>query len=357
VDAGFQQDGVLIAEVDFQRMKIPSERRVAFKRELIDRLGATPGVESAADVQLLPLDGNSSSNEVWIDGMAIRQKGTSHFNHVSAGYFKTLGVPLLAGRDFDQRDSPASPKVAVVNEAFARRFTDGANPVGKIFRREATPSDPEIAFQIIGLVKNTKYLNLREDFGPIAFLATSQDTRPGSWDRVVIRSHAPLPDLVSRVKQTIGDVSPQIVFNFETYKAKIGKGLMRERLMAALSGFFGLLAGLLAIIGLYGVMAYVVAQRRNEIGIRMALGADRRGILNLILREAGMLLVIGLGVGTALALGAARPAKSMLFGLKPYDPVTLILAIVGLALVAVVASYVPARRAAGLDPMAALREE
>ena len=160
-----------------------------------------------------------------------------------------------------------------------------------------------------------------------------------------------------KIKRTVAEASPDIDVDFHPFKTTILDGLLQERLMATLSGFFGALAAVLAVIGLYGVISYMVARRTNEIGIRMALGADGRGIVRLILREAVLLLSIGLAVGVGLSLATARTASSMLFGLKPYDPATLAFAIATLAVVAIAASYIPARRAAGVDPMVALREE
>ena len=247
--------------------------------------------------------------------------------------------------------------MAIVNQAFADRFTNGANPVGKRFWRQRTPRDPETLYEIVGMVKNTKYLDLREDFRPIAFLAESQTFRPDSSARVMLRSRLPLGDLMSGVKRTAAQTSPEIVIEFDSLKNIVQGSLLRERLMATLSGFFGLLAALLAVIGLYGVMSYMVARRTNEIGIRMALGADRVNVLAMVLREAGRLLALGFVAGTALAVVAAFAARAMLFGLRPYDPLTLLMAMAGLAAVALTASYLPARRAAKLDPMVALREE
>ena len=215
-----------------------------------------------------------------------------------------------------------------------------------------------MAFEIVGLVADTDYRDIHKGFVPIAYLATSQDTRFTNWSvQVLIRSNAPVADLTSRVRATIAEVNPEITTEFEVFKTSIRDDLLRERLMATLSGFFGFLAAVLATVGLYGVMSYIVVQRTNEIGIRMTLGADRREIVAMIVREAGALLVAGLSVGLALSLGAGIAAGSLLFGLKPYDPVTLALAAALLATVAVAASYLPARRASKLDPMVALREE
>jgi putative ABC transport system permease protein len=359
VNTGFTQDGILVAWLDISnRLNLPFERRVSFKQDLLDRIRAIPGVNAAADVRYLPLGGSATGNSVWKNGSDSRGGRDVYFNWVSQDYFKTLQTPLLAGRDFDTRDTPTSLPVAIVNQAFAHDLGLGPNPVGQEFRRQATPSDPEMVFEIVGLVADTDYSDIHKGFVPIAYLATEQDTRFTNWSvQVLIRSNAPVADLTSRVRETIAEVNPDITTEFGVFKTTIRDGFLRERLMATLSGFFGFLAAVLATVGLYGVMSYVVVQRTNEIGIRMTLGADRREIVAMIVSEAGALLAAGLGVGLVLSLAAGKAAGSLLFGLKPYDPVTLALAAALLAAVAVGASYVPAHRASRLDPMAALREE
>jgi ABC-type antimicrobial peptide transport system permease subunit len=212
-------------------------------------------------------------------------------------------------------------------------------------------------FEIVGVVKNTKYRNLREDFVPIGYYPTAQNTRPTEGDQILIRSNLPLSALTASLRRTFGEINPEIAFEFRAFKAYIGEGLLRERLMATLSGFFGLLAGVLAAVGLYGVVSYMVARRRNEIGIRIALGARRGQVVALIFRESALLLAIGLVTGAILTLAAGKIAASLLFGLKPYDPMTILLAMGTLAAIAAAATYLPAQRAAQLDPMAALREE
>jgi predicted permease len=356
LDAGFRQDGILIAWVDFVKLGVPVDRRVDFQRDMLDRLRASPGVDSVSDVRFLMGEG-SESNRIWIDGADQRRGISANFNYAGAAYFKTLGVPFVAGRDFDARDRVGSPRVVIVNEALTRALGLGPNPVGKRFRREVTPSDPEIVFEIVGVVKNTKYRNLREDFVPIGYYPTAQNTRPTEGDQILIRSNLPLSALTASLRRTFGEINPEIAFEFRAFKAYIGEGLLRERLMATLSGFFGLLAGVLAAVGLYGVVSYMVARRRNEIGIRIALGARRGQVVALIFRESALLLAIGLVTGAILTLAAGKIAASLLFGLKPYDPMTILLAMGTLAAIAAAATYLPAQRAAQLDPMAALREE
>jgi predicted permease len=279
------------------------------------------------------------------------------FDRVSAGYFRTMGTPMLAGRDFDNRDTPTSPVVAIVNQEFAKKFYGGQNPIGKGFRIEGGPGEAQPLYQIVGVVKDSKYQSLREPFKPIAYVAASQDKEPGLGTSIIVRSTAPLGSLLAAVRRTVLEENPEISLEFRVFRAQLRNSLLRERLMATLSGFFGFLAVVLATIGLYGVMSYMVARRRGEIGIRMALGANRGDVLGLVLREAGMLLAVGLVIGTGLAIAVGRTASSMLFGLKPTDPVTIGLSITLLAVVAIIASFLPAMRAARLEPMLALREE
>jgi predicted permease len=358
VDAGFSQKGVVIADLDlFRRVNVPYAARVTFKQDLLQKIRALPGVDSAAEVDILPLSGSSTENVVWIEGTNPASGLDSLFNWTSDGYFKTMGIALLAGRDFSPQDTVSSPKVAIVNQSFARKLGLGMNPIGRTFRRQATPSEPEQTFAIVGLVVDTKYSSLREEFRPIAFLNTSQDPQPGPFAQFVIRTAAPIAETVSNVRSLVARVSPLITVGFRPFEITILEGLTRERLMAKVSGFFGLLAALIAAVGLYGVMSYLVAQRTNEIGIRVALGAQRGDVLSLVLRNAALLLAPGLVLGAFLSVAAAQAAKAMLFGLKPSDPGTLVAAITGLGFIGFLASFLPARRAMRVDPMVALRYE
>ena len=354
---GFRENGILVANLDFSRLKLPAGHRLAFKRELLERLRAIPGVDSVAEASPIPVSGGGIDNMVWIDGSDRRHGIDSNFNWISRDYFKTLGMPLLAGRDFDDRDTPTSPKVAIINEAFARQLGLGAHPLGTRFRREATPSEPEAVFEIVGIVKDTKYRDIRESFTPIAFSSTSQDSSPDPFAQILIRSDAPLADLTARLRGGTAKVSPEITTVYWALKAMIREKVLPERLMATLSGLFGLLAGLLAAVGLYGVVSYTVARRRNEIGIRMALGAERHDVLWMVLRETLWLVLVGVAIGLPCALAAARFASGLLFGLKAHDPATIGLASSVMIAVGVLAGYLPARRASRVDPMVALRYE
>ncbi|MDQ3917083.1 MAG: ABC transporter permease, partial [Acidobacteriota bacterium] len=356
-DAGLRRDGVLVTRVDLSPLGLPAERRLAFRRELLERIRAVPGVESAAEANVLPLSGSSWSNKTWMDGADPADAQASFFNRVSPDYFKTMGVALLAGRDFGDEDAPGAPKVAVVNETFARRLTAGENPLGRRLRVEATPGSPEAVYEIVGLVKDSKYRSLREGFVPAVYLPASQSPRPGDGAQFLVRTKTAPAALAPSVKRAIGEVSPDITIVSRVFQTEVESSLLRERLMATLSGSFGLLALVLACIGLYGVMSYGVAVRTNEIGIRLALGAQGRDVLRLILREAVLLVVVGVAAGLPAALAAARLASDLLYGVTPADPVSLSLAVLLMLAVATLASYLPARRATRVDPMVALRYE
>jgi putative ABC transport system permease protein len=356
-DAGFRPEGVLTVNIDFTRAQYPKERRLAVYRELSERLSALPGVVSVAQVGFTPVSGSGWDNAVGPDAAPAAGGKEAFFNRVSPGYFRTMGTRVMAGRDFNGRDTLSSSKVAIVNEMFARKFFGGANPVGRTFHLEAEAGKPEPLFQIVGLVRNTKYYELREEFKPLAFFPVAQDEDPGPGATFVLRMAGSPGQLINAAKTTIEAISSSIGVESRSFSAQLQESLLRERLMATLSGGFGFLAGLLATLGLYGVIAYMVARRRNEIGVRIALGADHARVIRLVLREAILLLGIGLVAGVVLALWAGRAAATLLFGLQPHDVVSLVAASMLLATITLLASYVPARRAAALDPMAALRDE
>jgi len=357
IDAGFQAEGIMSAGVDFSRAQYPVARRQGILRELQDRFASLPGVVSAAQVLMTSVSG-SWNDFIGPDGsVAAGSHKLSFFNRVSPGYFRTMGTRLMAGRDFNDHDNLDAPKVAIVNQTFAKKFLGGANPVGHTFYQEAPAGKPEQLYQIVGLVRDTKYRELREEFLPVAFVAVAQNPEPDPGGTFVLRVAGSPGAVTNEVKAAAAEVNPTMSLEFHTLSRQLQDSLLRERLMATLSGAFALLAGLLATLGLYGVISYMVARRQNEIGIRMALGADRARVVRLVLREAVWLLGVGLVFGIAIALAAGRFAATLLFGLKPYDPVSMIAGVALLAIVTLGASYFPALRAARLDPMTALRDE
>ena len=355
LDAGFRQDGVLVVNLDVRSTSIPAAGRRAAFDDIVARLRGLPGVDAAAELYIVPVSGAGWNNTIVVGGEP--RKENVNFNQVGPAYFRTMATPVIAGRDFDGRDTPAATRVAIVTERFARTFFGSRNPVGETFQVEEGVGVERPVYHIVGLVKDAKYTDLREEFTPIVFLAATQEAKPDPELRVVVRSSAPLLTLTREITDAVAKMNPATIVEFQTMNALVQESLLRERLMATLSGFFGLLAALLATIGLYGVMSYMVERRRNEIGIRIALGADRNAVVAMVMREAATLLAAGILVGGVAAVGAARWARTLLFGLGPGDPATLITAAVSLAAVAALASYVPARRAARLEPTVALREE
>jgi predicted permease len=357
LDAGFREDGLLIASTDFSRLNYTPTRRAALLRELLDHVRAAPGVEQAATASIVQISGDGWNDSIEILGQRPQDGQIPWFDRISSGYFRTMGTPLLSGRDFDDRDTPSSPEVAIVNQEFSKKYLAGANPIGRQFRILAGPGEAQHLYQIVGMVKNSKYQSLRDEFKPVAFVAQSQEKDPNPGGNFIVRSSEPLGNVTASVKQALLDRNGGISVQFQVFKTQVRDSLLRERLMAALSGFFGLLAAILATVGLYGVISYTVARRRNEIGIRIALGASRPRVVKLVLREAAILVFAGMAIGAVLAIALARTAASLLYGLKPADPATILLSLASLTTVALAASLIPALRAARLDPMAALRED
>jgi putative ABC transport system permease protein len=358
LDPGFRRDGILVVDIDFSARKLGTEGRRAFSDELLRRVRGIAGVDAAATAAIVPLSGDGIGHDILAGatGDAPEDVPVAAFNYVSPGYFETLQTPFLVGHDFDEHDRLGSPNVAIVNQAFVDKFAQGKNPLEFKFRvrRLMKTSAP---YQIIGVVKDTKYTDLRENREVIVYSPQAQNEEASNDAQILLRSSAPLAGILSAVKGTAIQADPDADITFYNLHRMIDDGLIRDRLMARLSGFFGMLAVLLAVIGLYGVISYMVARRRNEIGIRMSLGADRRSIISLVLRESVLLLSIGLIIGVALALAVSSAASALLFGLKSHDAATLIIATISLAAIGLAASYLPALRAANLDPMDALRNE
>jgi predicted permease len=353
LDPGFREENILVAFINLAPLRFPAvEQYQPIADDLLQQIRSIPQVESAATSTHVLLNGS------WTLGIHVRDLDTwSKFTWVSPGYFETMQIPLLAGRDFNDRDTPTSPRVAIVNDVFARKYLGGANPIGMTMRTVEEPNYPSEVYEIVGVVKGTKYSTLRDEIPPESFGVASQFPPGETWMSVFIRSSASPAMVISALKEKVGRVSPEIHAQVSVFRKDIENGLIPERMMATLSGFFGTLAALLTTIGLYGVISYIVAMRRNEIGIRMALGASRGNVVGIVLRQSLILLAVGVTVGVALALITTRSTSSLLFGLRPNDPFTFAGASLLLIGVALTASFVPARRASRVDPMVALRYE
>ncbi len=357
LDLGFQQRGVLVTEVNFQSFNYPPARWPEVESEVLRRIRLLPGVEQAGSASVVPLAGDYWNDSFHFVGENPAGKFISNFNGVSPGYFRTLGTPLVAGRDFNEHDTASSQRVAIVDQSFVDKFLNGANPIGRRIRIDAGPGEPEVIYEVVGVTKNAKYIRLSDPFTPTVFAAGNQMPYHVAGTLILSRSQLALPAQITAIKREMAAINPAMALNFYTLQSVISDSLLRERLMATLSGFLGFLAALLASIGLYGVMAYIVARRRNEIGIRMALGADRASVLQLIGSECGKLLLAGLLLGIGFSLFASHAVTKLLYGLSPNDPLTIFLSVLLLVLVALPASLIPAIRASRLDPMTALREE
>jgi putative ABC transport system permease protein len=359
LDAGFERDHVLLVTVDLRNGNDPRDRWSAVYRQMLDRLRAIPGARSASVSSITPVCHCRWAGEILVEGYTpgSRSDAMASFNNISDRYFETLGSSVVAGRDFNSHDTATSPKVAIVSKSMARKYYGASNPLGQHFQvRDGQITG--VPIEIVGVVKDAKYGSLREEPSPFVFIPWSQGGPPGPLTSFELRAAAGTPTaLIPGVKAAIGGMNRNVSIVFQTLTAKVDDSISRERLLATLSGFFGALALLLAAIGLYGLMSYNVARRRNEIGIRIALGAGRARVLRMVLGEVAILIGAGLAAGLLAAVATTRFVASFLYGVKSDDPSTLFLASGVLALVAVLAGFVPARRAARVDPMSALREE
>lgn len=359
LDAGFESDHVLLASVDLRSGNYPTERWSAVYQEMLEQLRAIPGVRSASVSSVTPVCHCRWAGEVVVNGYTPESRDDTivSFNNVSDHYFETLGTPMLAGRDFNSHDTSTSPKVAIVSKSMAEKYFGAANPLGQHFRiRDGNVlGDP---VEIAGIVKDAKYGSLRDEPSPFVFIPWSQSGVPGPLTSFELRAASGAPTaLTAGVKTAIARVNRDVSIEFKTLTAKVDDSIERERLLATLLGFFGALALVLATMGLYGVISYNVARRRNEIGIRMALGAQQSRVLGMVLGEVAVLIGIGLSIGLGATIGATRLIAGFLYETKANDPWILSLATAVLALVAALAGFLPARKASRLDPMKALREE
>jgi putative ABC transport system permease protein len=353
VDVGVHERGVVAPVVFFSNEIDSDERRRQAYRALDERIFNLPGVQSAAAAYTTPMGGSSWDPDIETDRQL---KGSSNANRVGPRYFETLGTPIVAGRDFNDVDRPGSALVAIVNQSFAATFFDG-DALGRRFRITADGGGPGLEYSVVGVVADQKYQDLREANTRIFFTALAQHPRLEASRRYVIRSAAPPRDTIAAVAAAVAAFDPGLAVRYDILDTQIGEGMLRERLMARLSSLFGGVALFLAVVGLYGVVSYTVASRRAEIGVRIALGASRSRILGMVLGDVGRMVAIGIFAGAACALLASRAVGSLLYGLEPTDPATLAIAIASLLGTSLIAALLPARRAAGIDPLTALREQ
>jgi predicted permease len=352
VDPGVRQEGIVAVFVEYPEALVPRDRQADFRREVLADVKTLPGVVNAGITTHVPLIGGS-----WSHGIRVGPVSNSaQFTWASPGYFETMDIPILRGRDFTLRDTVGSPRVAVVNQAFVRMFIGQGEPLGQTLHTGEEPDYPSTIYEIVGVIADTRYNDVRGEVRPIVYAPDSQLPASRSGMQMVIHASVVPGSAIAAVRELMRQKYPALLVEFSVLQQRVRDGLVRDRLLAVLAGFFGLLAILLTIVGLYGMLSYSVAQRRPEIGVRLALGARWGNVVGLVMREAGWLLAIGSVLGVGLAVLAGRSAASLLFGVTPGDLPTLTGACLLLSVIAAVASFLPARRAASLDPVEVLRE-
>lgn len=361
MNPGFVSENVLLVAANMREAGYAQEQLPVVTEDLMQRMRTISGVTSVSASDLTPVSGSAWNSFIEVDGYKPKsgKDAMVFLNSVSSDYFATLKTRIIAGRTFSAQDRIGTPKVALINQTTAAKFFGSASPVGKQFRLpdpRQKPGEGEL-IEVIGLVEDAKYANLKEAPRAVAYLAMTQSTEPSLNVNYEVRANGNPTAVISSITSAAAQVNPRISLEYKKLDDQVASSLTRERLLATLSAFFGLLALLLAMIGLYGTMSYGVSRRRNEIGIRLALGAERAKVLRMVLGEVARMLVFGLSIGVAGAMASSKYVASFLFGVKPNDVATLAMSAAVLAVVALLAGAVPAWRAARLDPMLALRED
>ncbi|MBZ5726083.1 MAG: ABC transporter permease [Acidobacteriia bacterium] len=357
LNPGFQTENLVTFSLDPTLNGYKPERSLQFYRQLVERMTAMPGTSSTALAVIPVLDNNEWDSSVAVEGYSVKQGEwiNPHMQFITPAFFATLGIPLLLGRDFNLKDDTGMPRVGIVNEKFARRYF-GGNALGRHVGMGGNPGT-KLDIEIVGVVKDTKYESMRDEI-PIELYRPYQQVEFVTGMSAYVRTHGDPARLFSALRRTVHEVDASVpVFGMRTLEQQLDKSLVTERMLAALSSVFGMLATLLAALGLYGVMAYMVVRRTREIGIRMALGAGGASVVWLVMREVLLLAAIGVAVGLPAAWGLTRLIETQLFGIQPADVPTMVLAAFGIAAISALAGYLPARRATGIDPMRALRWE
>jgi predicted permease len=356
VNLGLRTENVTAFALSPELSKYTPERSRAFFSQLEDKLRATPGV-TGVTVSLVPLlAGNNWGSNVSVDGFAAGPDTDTHsmFNEVGAGYFGLFGIPLVAGREFTFADGPNAPKVAIVNEAFVRKFSPNGSAVGK---RMQVGSGGKNDIEIVGVAKDTKYSEVKDAAPPLFFRPYQQDKEIGSAT-FYVRSNLPVEQIAPQIRRAVAGLDPNLpVEDLKTLDRQIQDNIALDRMISTMATAFACLATLLASVGLYGVLAFTITRRTREIGIRMAIGAQPGNILGMVLREVGWMIALGVGAGLPAAYGISRYAESLLFEMKGPDAAVFVGGAFLVIAVSLVAGYLPARRAMGIDPITALRYE
>ncbi|HYO80839.1 MAG TPA: FtsX-like permease family protein, partial [Bryobacteraceae bacterium] len=354
VNPGFELQGLSFAFVNFGDLKLPQERIRPMQRELLERVRSIPGIKAASSATHVPFSGSSWTLSTKLDDGST---ASAQFMWVSPDYFKTVGVPIRAGRDISDHDTQDSRKVVLINETYARMFFPNTNPIGRTVHSLAEPGYPDAVYEVIGVVGDTYYGNIRGDQRPIAYAPETQNPNVGPGLPVVLKSSTSDQEALRAVREAITRTYPGAKVFPLSMQTLVHDVLIRERLLAWVCGFFGLLAIALAVIGVYGVVSHLTERRRSEVGIRLALGANRRDVMWLFLRRVGLLLAVGSVAGTAVSLLLSRGIASLLFGIAPQDTLTLVGSAAVLAGVGLAATLIPVMRAAAADPVSCLRCE
>ncbi|MDA8019139.1 MAG: ABC transporter permease [Thermoanaerobaculia bacterium] len=354
-ETGLESGGVLLARVEAG--SVPADRRLSVFAQLEERFSAVSEVASASSVFFTPFSGASWNQEAYAGDGSPDEAEMAWFNRVGAGYFSTLGTRLLAGREFTPRDDSSAAPVAIVNQQLAHDLFGEQNPVGRTLRYRGAAGGEDPGFEIVGVVGNSKYFELRDEELPFAYLPVAQQDSPIDAMGYALRVRGTSAGVRAGIEEQMAGVDGSLMVEYRMLDEMIQGSVRRERLMANLSAGFGVLAVLLSSLGLYGVMSYIVACRRRELGVRLAMGASVRHLVGLLTTEAGRLVLLGLLCGLAGSFALTRFAGSLLYGLPPNDPVTLLAGSALLVATACAALLVPLRRAASCDPAVVLRDE
>jgi predicted permease len=354
VDPGLVPDGVVMFAISPQRNGYTAPRAAALFERLQDELAALPGVTAVSSSTTPLLSGSERVTSAFVEGFDVGPDtdNDTRYDEIGDGYFRTLSIPMIAGREFTRADSENAAKVVIVNEQFARKFGLGRNAVGK----RMSSRTPALDLEIVGLVKNIRHSSLRDVSSPMHFVPHRQSNRRPGFMSFYVRTSLTTDGLMSAIPRVMFRLDPNLPIEMrQTVHEAMRRAMVRERLLGVMISAFAALAMLVASVGLYGVLAYTVAQRTAEIGLRIALGATRARVRWMVLRQVGLITLVGGTIGLAGAILIGRAAQSLLFGLQFHDTAVLASAVAVLLLVVVAAGFVPADRAARLDPMHALK--